>query len=72
MWHEHFNTSLQPVSMVGLHRAHAIPGGGENDGVPIEYYDEQPWIRELYEAELAKNGLTSKMDPSLYERPSES
>jgi uncharacterized RmlC-like cupin family protein len=69
MWHENFNTSVEPVSMVGLHRAHAIPGGGERDAEQIEYYDELPWIRQIYEEALAKNGLTSKMDPKLYAKP---
>jgi hypothetical protein len=30
-------------------------------GDQIEYEDEDPEIREIYEAELAKEGLTIKM-----------
>ncbi|MBI4186250.1 MAG: cupin domain-containing protein [Chloroflexi bacterium] len=34
----------------------------------IEYYDEDPEIRRIFEAELAKDGLKSKMDKSLYKK----
>lgn len=38
-------------------------GGGQ-----IEYDDEEPEIRKMYEAELAKEGLKSQMDESLYRK----
>jgi len=35
-------------------------------GDQIEYTDENPEIRKMFEEELAKEGLKSKMDDSLY------
>jgi hypothetical protein len=35
-------------------------------GDQIEYIDENPMIRKMFEDELAKEGLKSKMDESLY------
>ena len=35
----------------------------------IEYPDEDPWIRQTFEAELAKRGLTSLMPDEAYRQP---
>jgi hypothetical protein len=32
----------------------------------IEYPDEDPWIRQTFEAELAKRGLASRMPGEAY------
>jgi hypothetical protein len=40
-------------------------GVGSNQ---IEYEQEDPEIRRIFEAELSKNDLTSKMRPELYKR----
>jgi hypothetical protein len=32
----------------------------------IEYVDEDPWIREKFEGELAKGGLTTLMPQDAY------
>jgi hypothetical protein len=32
----------------------------------IEYIDEDPWIREKFEGELAKRGLTTLMPADAY------
>ena len=32
----------------------------------IEYVDEDPWIREKFEGEPAKRGLTTLMPPQAY------
>jgi len=76
MWfHEHFNTSVEPVRFLAFHPPGmlAYPGwSGEGEHFigkgpnQIEYEDEDPEIRAAFEAELAKNGLQSKMRPELY------
>ena len=76
MWfHEHFNTSVEPVRFLAFHPPGmlAYPGwSGEGDHFigkgpnQIEYEDEDPEIRRAFENELAKNGLKSKMRPELY------
>ena len=78
MWyHEHFNTSVEPVRFLAFHPPGmlAYPGwSGEGEHFigkgpnQIEYDDEDPEIRAAFEAELAKNGLTSKMKPELYRK----
>jgi hypothetical protein len=62
--------ALSGVSSAGML---AYPGwSGEGDHFigkgsnQIEYEDEDPEIRAAFEAELAKNGLQSKMRPELY------
>jgi len=35
----------------------------------IEYADEDPWIRQTFEAELAKRSLTSAMPNDAYSVP---
>jgi hypothetical protein len=81
MWfHEHFNTSVEPVRFLAFHPPGmlAYPGwSGEGDHFigkgpnQIEYEDEDPEIRRAFENELAKNGLKSKMRPELYLKSSE-
>ena len=39
---------------------------GNAEGVNIEYTDEDPWIREYFENQLAERGLESKMAPEVY------
>jgi hypothetical protein len=38
-------------------------------GNQIEYYDEDPNIRKMFEEELAKSGTTTKMNPDFYKKP---
>jgi hypothetical protein len=40
--------------------------GGSPD--QIEYDDEDPSIRRMFEAELAKLGTKSRMDPEVYKK----
>jgi hypothetical protein len=35
----------------------------------IEYVNEDKWVREKFEAELAKRGITSLMPPEAYVNP---
>src|SRR4029077_906528 len=77
MWfHEHFNTSVEPVRFLAFHPPGmlAYPGwSGEGEHFigkgpnQIEYEDEDPEIRKTFEYELGKNGLVSRMPRELYE-----
>ena len=77
-FHQHFNTGREPARYLALRWGSAkYPSGNvfqfdsaqrrsvKEGGDQIEYEDEDPEIRRLFEAELAKEGLTSKMKPRL-------
>ena len=72
-FHQHFNTGAKPARYLALRwgsRKHARPLGknyGSDESVKtggdqIEYADEDPQIRALFEAELAKRGVACRMD----------
>ncbi|MFC1816523.1 ethanolamine ammonia lyase-activating protein [Thermodesulfobacteriota bacterium] len=70
-WHQHFNTGNTPVRYLAIHAtssrkfkvgtkigvAKSVKEGGDQ----IEYEDEMPEIREMFEKELAKSGVTAQM-----------
>ncbi len=75
MWfHQHFNTGKTPARYLALRaggRKFPRPWGAKGYGVDesvkgggdqIEYEDEAPEIRRLFEQELAKQGVVSSMD----------
>ncbi|HET7680521.1 MAG TPA: hypothetical protein VFK79_10345 [Xanthobacteraceae bacterium] len=75
MWfHQHFNTGPTPARYLAIRwgarkfvRAVGFADGGtdvsvKEGGHQIEYADEDPKVREMFEAELAKNGVKSKMN----------
>jgi hypothetical protein len=76
-FHQHFNTGPIPARYLALRwgsRKYPRPMGGDRGGTDvsvkeggnqIEYADEDPKIRQMFEAELAKNGVKSKMDDVL-------
>lgn len=74
MWfHQHFNTGQEPASYLAIHWGdRRSPHGGlggmprghvdlKSGGNQIEYEDEDPEIRKLFESELAKEGVTLRM-----------
>ncbi|MBM2811125.1 MAG: Gentisate 1,2-dioxygenase [Chloroflexi bacterium] len=74
MYHQHFNTGRGPARYLALR-----PGGHPEFGAArhqrhedqravnqIEYQEEDPAIREEYEAELAKIGLTIQLNTEEY------
>ncbi len=85
-YHQHFNVSDEPFrlsawfgpnhpSLTGL-----PPGEKQIDytamdvtegGTSIPYWMEDPFIREEFQRSLDKNGGTSRMEPSRYERPAD-
>jgi hypothetical protein len=75
MWfHQHFNTGATPARYLAIRwgarkyaRAVGHADGGtdvsvKEGGHQIEYPDEDPKVREMFEEALAKNGVKSKMD----------
>jgi len=77
MWfHQHFNTGTEPAKYLALRwGTQKFPAGkhfseGEAwwystklGGNQIEYEDEDPDVREMYEQELAKKGIEMKLPP---------
>ncbi|MBI2935076.1 MAG: cupin domain-containing protein [Chloroflexi bacterium] len=69
-FHQHFNTGPEPAKYLALRwggrkfkmgKAWGTRESVKTGGDQIEYEDEDPEIRALFERELAKNGLTCKM-----------
>jgi len=72
-FHQHFNVAEAPARYLAMH---APRGLGRNENVEniirdqIEYPDEDPWIRQTFEGELSKRGLTSLMPAEAYQNRS--
>ena len=80
-WHQHFNTGATPARYLPprLGSIKYSLGSGFGDiskvdkdvkagGNQIEYCDEDPSIRKMFEEELAKSGAQSRMNPDLYKK----
>ena len=63
-YHQHFNVGPTPMRYITLHPARHIEPA--YSGSQIKYVDEDPWVRQTFEAELAKRGVTSQMPPDIY------
>jgi oxalate decarboxylase/phosphoglucose isomerase-like protein (cupin superfamily) len=64
-FHQHFNTGPEPARYLALRRGgspeHPLKigmTGGKDAPDQIEYEEEPPWIYDMYEEELRKNGVT--------------
>jgi mannose-6-phosphate isomerase-like protein (cupin superfamily) len=84
-YHQHFGTSREPLRLLAWygpnnHRAHKAGRPGEkaidegaidigDGGTAIPYWDEDPFIRGEYEQTLKREGVISRMDDSLFNRP---
>jgi quercetin dioxygenase-like cupin family protein len=84
-FHQHFGVSKEPLRLMAWHgpnnqRARKAGRPGEQlmdygaidlkkGGSAIPYHEEDPSIRREFEATLAKEGLTSRMDAKLYDPP---
>ncbi len=60
-YHQHFNTGPIPVFHLAFHRPQSIHSTTARD--QLEYEDEDPAVRQLFEAELRRNGAESRMPP---------
>jgi mannose-6-phosphate isomerase-like protein (cupin superfamily) len=81
-FHQHFGVSKDPLRLIvfvgpnnGLTRKPRVPGEARKDigsidirsgGNAIAHDQEDPFIRQEYEAAVAKNGAVSRMDPDFY------
>ncbi len=63
-YHQHFNVGAAPARYLALHPPPFMTGFTQ--GEDIEYPDEDPWIRQTFEKELAKRDLTSLMPEEAY------
>ncbi|MEA2640842.1 MAG: hypothetical protein QOF51_2236 [Chloroflexota bacterium] len=70
-YHQHFNVGDAPARYLAFHAIHMYGGdptrlSAERGAAEIQYPDEDPFIREKFESELAKRGHTSLMPPEAY------
>jgi oxalate decarboxylase/phosphoglucose isomerase-like protein (cupin superfamily) len=72
-FHQHFNLGSSPARYLALHPLKQFYGHAEKveDQArdQIEYANEEKFIREHFESELAKRGLTSDMPEEAYRDP---
>lgn len=81
MFHQHFNTGASPARYLpprlgsikyslgeGFGDISKVDKDVKAGGNQIEYYDENPSIRKMFEEELAKSGTQTRMDPELYKK----
>jgi gentisate 1,2-dioxygenase len=70
-YHQHFNLGDRAARYFALHPPVQFLGKEEDDdgnakGSDISYTQEDPWIREYFEEQLAKRGLKSDMPDEVY------
>ncbi len=71
-FHQHFNVGGEPARYLAFH---SVRGGGQSERVAnlaadqIEYPDEETFIREKFEAELAQRDLRTLMPEQAYTDP---
>jgi gentisate 1,2-dioxygenase len=59
-WHQHYNTGVEPCRFVALHASTAVQR--EEKGLEqIELADEDDKLRQMYEEECARNGVSVQM-----------
>lgn len=73
-WHQHFNLGERSARYFALHPPVQFIGKDDSDGGDakesnIEYADEDPWVRELFEEQLSKRGLKTAMPEECYTNP---
>jgi hypothetical protein len=64
-YHQHFNLGDKPARYLKFGHLPQLSGAGDHRN-QIEYSDEDPWVREHFEAELNKRGKASLMPPAIY------
>jgi hypothetical protein len=72
MWfHQHFNTGKEEARYLALRwrgqkhmmmKASRVDKSVKEGGAQIEYEDEDPMVRKMFEEALAKEGVESKMN----------
>ncbi len=66
-YHQHFNTGASEARYLALGPMRQFSGDPYRE--QIEYPQEDPWIRERFQSELAKKGLQNIMPNQCYEDP---
>ncbi|MDP2729066.1 MAG: hypothetical protein Q8O55_01085 [Dehalococcoidales bacterium] len=69
VFHQHFNVGSTPARYLTLGSGvdwQLLESEARRNKYQIAYPDEAPWIRETFEKELAKRGLTSLMPDEVY------
>jgi gentisate 1,2-dioxygenase len=61
-WHQHYNTGTEPCRFVALHASTAVNRGGEGGLEQIDFEDEDPRMRAMYDEACAANGITVGME----------
>jgi len=70
-FHQHFNLGQVQARYLAMHPPRGLAtGANEQIADPardqIDYANEEPWIRERFESELAKRGMTSDIPEAAY------
>ena len=69
-FHQHFNVSVEPARYLALSPVRQVRGladqGGNRLLDQVEYPEEEPWIRKMFDEELGKRGLESLMPEEVY------
>jgi mannose-6-phosphate isomerase-like protein (cupin superfamily) len=60
-WHQHYNTGTEPCRFVALHASTAVNHSGDGDLEQIDFENEDPVMRAMYNEECAKNGVSVQM-----------
>ena len=72
-FHQHFNLGAESARYLALHPPMQFHGYAANPEErakdQIEYTQEEPWVREIFERELAAKGLQSLMPDDVYNNP---
>ena len=66
-YHQHFNAGAEAARYLALHALRQFSGNPYRH--QIEYPDEDPWIRDRFESQLAERGLKSLMPEEAYRNP---
>ena len=69
-FHQHFNVGAKPARYIafGPPRGPFETDEADDNDRQIDYMVEDPWIRDKFEAELAKRGLATDMPQEAYEQ----
>jgi len=69
-FHQHFNVGREPARYIAFGSPRLLSGHFEFlPEQQIAYTDEEPWVRQKFEEELAKRGLVSDIPEEAYKDP---
>ena len=68
VWHGHYNVGLEPARYLAIQPPQVF-SEHKSSSIEIQYTEEEAWVRERFESELAERGLTSLMPPEIYTDP---